>query len=108
MWNFLPYPSRGLGVGEVTVDINVNEAQLVDEVIVDTNVKLGHRLRTKIPSVKLHDYVLHTIIKKSPSLNFTLPTLSRSSTTPFPIAYYVSLTNLQHNTNFFLRYIYRC
>ncbi|KAJ8628127.1 hypothetical protein MRB53_021434 [Persea americana] len=51
---------------------------------------LGRGLREKFPSVKLRDYVTHTVIKKSPSLAPPDPDSHTPSGTPFPIAHDVS------------------
>ena len=51
---------------------------------------MGRGLREKFPSVKLRDYVTHTVIKKSPSLAPPDPDSHTPSGTPFPIAHYVS------------------
>ncbi|CAH9126867.1 unnamed protein product, partial [Cuscuta epithymum] len=49
---------------------------------------LGRGQRTRVPSVRLKDYVTHTIIKNSP---FSVPPVSSpSSGTPFPITHYVA------------------
>ncbi|CAH9080033.1 unnamed protein product [Cuscuta epithymum] len=51
-------------------------------------VDLGRGQRTRMPSVRLRDYVTHTIVKNSPFPASPAP--SSSSGTPFPITHYVT------------------
>ena len=82
------------GVGEVTIDSKVNEAQLTDEVTNDTNVKF------KIARL------LHTIIKKSPSLTSLSPhNYHAPSSVPFPIAHYVSCDKFTVQDQVFLAHL---
>lgn len=53
-----------------------------------SGTELGRGHREKFPSVKLRDFVTHTVIQKSPSL--APPAPQTSSGTPFPIAHYVN------------------
>ncbi|GKA48308.1 retrovirus-related pol polyprotein from transposon TNT 1-94, partial [Tanacetum coccineum] len=51
--------------------------------------ELGRKHRKKEASVRLHDYIAHTIHKETPSPS-SKPAQSSSSGTPYPIAYYVN------------------
>ncbi|CAH9143337.1 unnamed protein product [Cuscuta epithymum] len=64
-------------------------SNLEDQPSGDTN--FGRGLRTKQPSVRLKDYVTHTVIRKNPIPPSSSP--SASSGTPFPISHYVSCDN---------------
>lgn len=84
--------SRG-GV-EATVTQQINEQQSQEQ--------LGRGMRQKIPSVKLRDYVTHTIFTNSPSPSPNTSSPRHSSGTPYPIAHYINCDNFSANYRKFL------
>nr|KYP63760.1 Retrovirus-related Pol polyprotein from transposon TNT 1-94 [Cajanus cajan] len=67
---------------------NVDSLELVRQSSLE---ELGRGHRTKLPSVKLREYVTHTIKKLSPSPSQS--TSQYSSGTPYPISHYISCEN---------------
>nr|KYP34077.1 Retrovirus-related Pol polyprotein from transposon TNT 1-94 [Cajanus cajan] len=67
---------------------NVNSLELVCQSSLE---ELGRGHRTKFPSMKLREYVTHTIKKLSPSPSQS--TSQYSSGTPYPISHYISCEN---------------
>lgn len=55
--------------------------------------------------MKLQDYVLHTIIKKSSSLTSPLPHYHTPLGTPFPIAHYVGCDRFTAQDQAFLAHV---
>lgn len=64
--------------------------------------QLGRGMRQKIPSVKLRDYVTHTIFTNSPSPSPNTSSPRHSSGTPYPIAHYINCDNFSANYRKFL------
>ena len=61
---------------------------------------MGKGMRPKFPSVKLRDYVTHSICVDSPSPS--APSPSPSSGTPYPLAHYINCTHFSGHYRKFL------
>jgi hypothetical protein len=80
---------------------DLNELNQTLESVDQGNVEeLGRGHRIKVPSVKLRDYVTHTIQKLSPSPSS--PSSRRISGAPYPLTHYVSCDNFSMKHRRFL------
>ena len=75
--------------GDAGQQVCVNREEDLDE---DQEEMLGRGQRRRQASVRLRDYVTHTIQKMSPSAPLS-PVPQHSSGTPYPIAHYVNCDN---------------